>query len=235
MESSLRDGLRGPRRRRATAATGIVAVALLLPGGILMGSAGGPTRASPQVVAEHLVRNEGQLFLGAWLVGLSATTLLCFAASLRNALHRAEGGTGGVPGVAFGAGVIVALMLMLGAIFTIVAFQLVATLDDPVAARAFLAVSPEIFHGTALPLALFVGAASLVGVRMRALPLWLAWPGLVVGLVVVASWVVYPIWFFGLHLSLLWVVIASVTLLRRAEPIEGTDTRMSERERERSR
>lgn len=232
MESSPRKGLWGPRRKRAAAATGIATVALLLPGGILIGSAGGPTGASAQLVAEHLVRNEGQLFVGAWLVGLSAAALLWFAGSLRSALHRAEDATGPLSGVAFGAAVIVALMLMLGAVFTMVAFQLVVTLDDPPAARAFLAVSPEIFHGTALPLALFVGASSLVAVRTRALPLWLGWAGLVVGVVVASAWVVYPIWFFGLHLSLLWVLIGSISLIRRVGTTEaGPRSRATDRER----
>jgi hypothetical protein len=227
-----RGELQSPRWERVAAASGLAAIPLLVAGGILAGSAGGPVGTSADGVAELLVRNEGQLFLGAEFVGLGAAALLWFAGSLRSTLHRAEGGEGQVSGVAFGAAVIAVLTLMLAAVFSIVAFRLVETVDDSAAARAFLAVSGESFHGNALPLALFVGANSLVAVRTRALPLWLAWPGLVVGVVVVSGWVVYPVWFFGLHLSLLWVLIASISLVRRgaAQPWGGVPHQGSHRD-----
>ena len=74
-------------------------------------------------------------------------------------------------------------------------------------------------HDVLFPLAaggaVFLVAAGVLGVRTRALPAWLSWVAVVLG---VAS--ITPIGFLAFLAAVLWIAIVSVLLYRR--PLDGT-------------
>jgi hypothetical protein len=100
-----------------------------------------------------------------------AAVSLWFLGSLRSYLVRAEGGTGRVSTVAFGAGVAWATLNMLAQ-----ALQ-VGAANDPggETPTALLKTMSAVFTIANLPLAVMLVAVAVVSLRYHAFPAWLGW------------------------------------------------------------
>jgi hypothetical protein len=151
---------------------------------------------------------------------LAALSLLWFLGSLRSVLRRAEGETGRVSAIAFGAGLVLAgLVLVKNAAAMApagsIAFSEETRELDAASFRQFnalfhLLVYQELIAGAAL-----IAFTSVVVLRTGVLP---RWAGLVGFLVAFATAVLFWQEDIPLLLLLLWVLVLSALVLRTATP-----------------
>jgi hypothetical protein len=187
--------------------TGIVAVVLLILAFVI----GGETPdfdASGREVIDFYADNEGSQFASAILVTYGSLFLIFFVGALRSVLRRSEPGTGGLSAVAFGGGLLMALGLL---VFAGLGFTLADAHDDlePAAAQTLNALNGDFFQPLAVGTAALMLGAGLAILRGGALPRWLGWAAIVIGVLAVT-----PIGFFAFLASGIWIVVASVLMLR---------------------
>ncbi len=197
--------------------TGVVFVVLLVLSFIVVGETPGADDSVGEVV-DFYADNEGEMFLSAFLAGLAAVFFLFFVGSLTNVLQSAEGPGGWLSGVARAGGTVAAVGML---IFGGISFTLgdVADRLEPEATQTLNALNADFFFPLAGGIAAFLFATGLVAVRTRALPLWLAWAAVVIG---VACFT--PLGFFAFLASIAWVLAASIVLSRgvTAPPVTPT-------------
>ena len=105
---------------------GIVFVVLMVVGSILVGDVPGPD-APEQEIADYLADSDNHTrnIIGAYLWVVGALAFLWFLTRLRSDLRRAEGGTGALSNLAFGAGVaFTAVWMVSAAAFASVAYAI---------------------------------------------------------------------------------------------------------------
>jgi hypothetical protein len=209
---------------RFGAASG-TAFVLLFVAGLFFGSPP-DFGAPPEEVSRYYVEDQEAIQTTVVLFTAGLVFFLWFLGSLRGALQAAEGGAGKLSAVVFGSGLItvasfiVTLTFVAGAAFRPeqTSPELTRTLDD----LSFLAFGPG-----ACAVVAFFAAAAAVTLQTGALPAWLGWLAVVsavsnaltVGGVFTDSGpfsgdgIFSYVGFFGL---LIWVLMASIILLRRA-------------------
>jgi hypothetical protein len=197
---------------------GILFVVLMVSGSFLVSDV--PKADAPQQeIADYLADsgNHTRNIVGAYLWAIGALAFLWFLTRLRSDMRRAEGESGALSTLAFGAGVAFAAVWMVSAVgFSAVAYAVElrdAPITDPDLVRALPAAGGWLlllgggFAGLLVLLA--VSGASL---RTGVYPRWLAWLGIVAAIALLFD-VVYlnilPFW--------VWVFIASIVMLRRPE------------------
>jgi hypothetical protein len=164
---------------------------------------------SPQKILDFYVDNDTSQIWGAVLLAWSTVALMFFLGVLRSTLRAAEGAIGRLSAVAFGGGIVLIIGALSFAGFT---FTLGDVADDglsPQAAQALNALNSDFFFPVAVGVATLMLATAIVSLGSRALPPWLAWPALVIGIVAVT-----PLGFFAFLAFLLWTLVASVVLWR---------------------
>jgi hypothetical protein len=173
------------------------------------------TDDSPQKILDFYVDNDNEQIWAAALLAWSAVPLLFFLGVLRSTLHAAEGAIARLSAVAFAGGIV----LVFGAVsFAGFTFTLGDTADDGLtlqAAQALNALNSDFFFPVAVGTGTLMLASGIAGITSRALPGWLAWPALVIGIVALT-----PLGFFAFLAFLLWTLATSVVLwrARAAEP-----------------
>lgn len=164
---------------------------------------------SPQNILDFYVDNDSaQLWAGA-VLAWSTAALMFFLGTLRSTLRAAEGPVGRLSTVAFGGGIVLAVGLLSFAGFT---FTLGDVADDgltPQAAQALNALNSDFFFPLAVGLGTLLIATAIASLGSRALPAWVAWAALVIGVVALT-----PAGFFAFLAFLLWTVVTSVVLWR---------------------
>ena len=160
--------------------------------------------------------NQTRYLLGAMIGGIATIAFLVFLVGLRTMLEQA-----GAPSVlvelAYVGGLIVA---MLSFVETAIGSSIAATFAfsdtfelDPDTARIVLMIGniwlPAI---SGIPGGLFVAAACVAGRRAGFLPGWLTWTGFVLTPLSVLA---FPGFGANSFLPVLWVLLASIVLLRR--------------------
>ena len=205
---------------RWAAATGVLAIALLIAGALV--SWGEPSGdSSDHKIVSWVTDNSNQIrmFIGAALIGLGGIAFLWFFGTLRARLARSEGEPARLAGIAFGGGIVCVTLLYAGITASLIVPAEAAFTDkfkpDPNTARLFLDAPFFLVAGAMLGAAAVACATSLVALRTRALPRWLAWYGFVAaagGLLFVPLYGVTGI------LVGLWVIATSVVLWRQTAP-----------------
>jgi hypothetical protein len=204
---------------------GIVFVVLMVVGSMLVGDVPSPN-APQQRVVDYLAdgANQTRNIIGAYLWVIGALVFLLFLMRLRNDLRRAEGGTGYVSNLAFGAGVAFsAVWMVAAAAFASVAYA-VKLRHAPVSDVDLVRVLPPMGRLLLLLGGGFAGilvllAASVVILRTGVFARWLGGLGIVAAIVLlfdVTYLNIFPFW--------TWVFIASVVMLmrHRSSPAGGT-------------
>ncbi len=162
---------------RLAAGAGVVA-ALMTIMYVVMPPSTGTNPSASYVVSVIASNREGALFKN--LVGtLSFFLFLFFLGSLFSALGRAEGGTGWMSLVAFGAGLV---MTAVHSVESVVAYALawhVAREGNLAVVTALSDIQNLVAYFYAVPLSVILAAASVVSFRTRVLPRWIAWMGFV--------------------------------------------------------
>ena len=142
---------------------------------------------------------------------------LCFVARLRSVLRAAEGGTGILSNIVFGAGVIYSALMIASAVaFGAVAYA-IGLRDATVSEVDLVRVLPQMAWMILLLGAGFAGivlvlAACIVSFQTDVLPRWLAWLGVVVAIVLL-----FDVIYINIVPLLIWVLAASIVLLMRRE------------------
>jgi hypothetical protein len=130
--------------------------------------------SSAAVIAAYYVDHQDALRAGLTMVGIGIFFYIWFLGSLRSALAAAEGGSGRLTSIVYGAGLIAPAVLMLGLTAALTAAFRPEDVD-PAVTRAF----NDFFVISAAPaasaLVAFFAATAAVGFRHRALPRWAAW------------------------------------------------------------
>jgi hypothetical protein len=194
--------------------TGVLFVALAVAAFIIGGETPG-TDDSPQKILDFYLKNDNsQLWAGAFLAW-SMVPFMFFLGVLRSTLHAAEGSIARLSAVAFGGGIV----LTIGALsFAGFSFTLGDIADDgltPQAAQTLNALNSDFFFPVAVGTGTLMIATAIASLGSRALPAWLAWPALVIGIVALT-----PGGFFAFLAFMLWTVVTSIVLwrARSAEP-----------------
>jgi hypothetical protein len=177
--------------------------------------------SSQQKIADYLTDSDNHTrnLIGAYIWVVGALTFLWFAAHLRSVLRAAEGGTGLLSNIAFGAGVIYSALMMVSAVaFAAVAYA-VGLRDATVSEVDIVRVLPQFAWMILLLGAGFAGivvilTSCILSFQTGVLPRWLAWLG-----VVMAILLLFDVLYVNIVPFLVWVLAASIVLLmRREEP-----------------
>jgi hypothetical protein len=190
------------------ALTGIAFLVLVIVGGAIQGEPPDPTDDSVEEIIDFY-SDGGKIWTGALLQTLAAGSLVFFAGYLRKVLHAAEGPGHMLSNVVLAGATILATGAALDATINV---ALVETADEiePAAVQALSALWANDFLVFALGGFVFILSAGLSVIRHGALPKWLGWVAIVLG---IAS--VTPAGFFAFIGVALWIAIVSVMLALR--------------------
>ena len=198
--------------RRLAPLTGVVFVALYVIASII-GLEGSPDFAgTPEEISTFFVDQQDEILISTVIASFSAPFFLWFAACLRSAIARAEGGTARLASTAYGASV-AALALGIGGVFVTAMGALRVEEQgeiSPELAAAYFDIGQILSFG-ALPAAIAAGlaATAIAALRYRAvLPVWLAYLTLVLAVVDLIP----PISWIGTLVGIPWVLVVSVLL-----------------------
>jgi hypothetical protein len=185
-----------------------------------------PSTSAPAEFPTFLADNRAAILAQSMLFLISAGLFMWFLGSLRSFLMQAEGGTGRLSAVAFGAGMIGYGLNVVGQ-----APQITLTLPSragmpPEVAAVLTDLGYVMLIVANVPLAVMFAAVAVVSVRARAFPAWLGWlagvaaaAALALSFAVVdptgplapqgwASYLLYPA-------SIVWLVPAVTVMIRR--------------------
>lgn len=159
----------------------------------------------------------GSYWIGRGIGTLAFVALLIFAVYISRTIRQREQGDGLLSGIALGGGLTI---VALGIISATAQFAAVVRADegiDPEVARALLDFSGIAFVMMWLPLAAFLGAVAVAGMRLSLLPRWLAIAAAVLAAGLLGGLAAQPadIAFMPMALTFLWFIAASVSLVRR--------------------
>jgi len=151
--------------------------------------------------------------IGFFLMVAACLFFICFLAVLRGHLARAEGRPGPYTALGFGAGLVAsALWLVASIFFMAVSYTAQETREfvvDPNTERLVGEMGYLLFVVGTPVAALLVLATSLLGVKARLAPKWLAWVGFpLAALMILAFLAVVPFLIF-----LGWVLVVSLMLI----------------------
>lgn len=206
---------------RLAAAGGAIFAVLYAVGFVLHGLASGTSNDETrgEVVARYADEgNEALVHVGGLLIGFAIVFLLLFLGQLRRALRRVEGAGAALSTAAFAGGVLLAGLAATSAAVGIAAYSS-GDFYDAYRVDPDVVLLMETLSFTALGYALvggavLVGATSVVALRTRLFPRWLALAGLVLAAVCAfGEWALFVP--FPLAALLLWLLVTSVLLVAR--------------------
>ena len=194
--------------QRLVPLTGVLFVVLVVVS-FLIGGEPPDADERPREIVEWYVDNEGVVVLGAVLGALAAVPLLFFAVYLRRALQRDEPGLGVLSLAAFAGGIVAATG---GATDSAMRFALAEFAEDinPVGVQAIHALWQGFFFPMVVGLSTLLVALSVTAIRTRVIPVWLAWIGILIAVVLYT-----PAGFVAFLVSGLWIIAVSILLWRR--------------------
>jgi hypothetical protein len=185
---------------------GVVFVVVLAVSFAVTGNTPSSTDSGDKVIAyyrDHKSAQQASAFLG-----LFALVFGVFFFSVLRAILRSRG-AGGLAAAAFGGGILLAVG---GASFSGFSLALADAPDklSPAAAQALNLLNNDFFFPLAAGAAVFMIGNGLAVVRTGALPVWLGWVAVVIGVAAAT-----PAGFVAFLALLLWVLVASILLFLR--------------------
>jgi hypothetical protein len=188
---------------------GIVFVALVVVAFIVGGETPDADDSTREVVSFYIDNDSSQQFAAA-LLALGCVAYLFFLGTVRQALRRVPGDEGGLSTVMLLGG----LMQVAGiTLFAGLTFALGDTADaiPPSSTQAIHVLNSDLFFPVAVGTAVFSLALGLAVLRHGALPRWLGWVALVIGIAGLT-----PAGFFAFLADGVLIVVLSVVLLQAA-------------------
>ena len=185
--------------------TGVLFVALVIAAAIIAGDSPDATEDTAEEVFSFYQENEDEQFVGGLLFGLSAVALLFFAGWLRRVLRDAEGPRGILSAVALAGAIVLAVGITTAATFSIAIADVADDIEDPVVFQTLNALSWGYWVPFAAGVITFLVATGVSVVRHGALPKWLGWIAIVVGVLMFT-----PAFIVAAPLAGLWVLAVSI-------------------------
>ena len=186
---------------------GFVVVAII---GFIVGGEPPDADSAPREIVNHYVDNKDSIEISCALVVVAGVLLIFFAGYLRRVLRAAEGEGGMLsPLVVIGAGV----MAVGVAIDSAIAFSIAESAEDisPVGVQALQAYWDNDFFPIVLGATVLLLSAGISIVRHGALPKWLGWIAILLGILGMT-----PAGFVTFLGGGLWILVASILLTLRA-------------------
>ena len=205
--------------------------------------AGAPALDAPtNELRSYLVHDAGSVLVATTIGAVSVCFFLWFLGTLQTFLRAAEGGSGQLSRIAFGAGLVTITLAMAASLPTVaLAWGETAANAEPGLVRAIWNLNTLAFVPIGSSAGVFCLAAALVILRTRVLPAWIGWIGIlaaVMGVIAVFflladdpdSPLGTPANAGGFLLSNLFFLLVSVAMLFRSQPGSqrlpaGTDSR----------
>ena len=195
--------------RRLAPLTGIVFAALLV---VTFTTPSTPdVHDTGQQVIQHYNDHKSAHLIGDLTGGVAVVFFLFFISALRSFFKDKEGADG-LSMAAFAGGILIAVG---GGLFTSLDVALIDARHDisPQAVQALNVLSNDIFFPFEIGLIVFALCTGLAIIASGALPKWLGWVMVVIGVVAFT-----PVGFFGFFVVLLWSVIVAILIYRRTGP-----------------
>lgn len=191
--------------------SGVIAVVFWVVGVILV-STNAKDGKGPKVLAGYVHHSNG-ILLGAMLWSLGVILFIWFLGSLRARLLALEGPAGRLTAIAYGGGIAAATVAIL-----IPGGDVAGALNkddlDPSSAAALHHLTDAFFVGAEYLLPVLFFACAVAAFRFGALPKWLAWFSVLIGIVLLIG----PIgWAALMFATPIWVVTVSIWLYQTAE------------------
>ena len=188
--------------------SGAVFVVLLVVG-VLIGGETPDDDDSQQSIVQFWTENDDEQIWSVIVAAWSMVFFMWFAATLRSVLRAAEEGPARLSSLSLAGAAIAATGLLSLLSITFATADTAGDVPGEVT-HALTVLSGGFFVPMAAGYAIFLLAAGLLAVRTGALPAWLGWAAIVIGVLCVT-----PIGFIALLVGLLWVLVASVMLFQR--------------------
>jgi hypothetical protein len=216
------------RSERLDAAAGIAFVALILIAAFVPGQ---PPVATDSIgdIRDFFKDERESLQAATFFMGLAILTFLWWLGTLRGRLRVAEGGTGRLTAVAFGSGLVLGAIVLVGQALFLAPTLHLSELDDGTV-RALFDGSTYVFALAGFPAAGLVAGVAAVTLRHEALPRPIGvFSAVVAACEVIGALAIYgeDDSFFGIGgasgfvaflLFLVWVLVVSITMMVRAYP-----------------
>lgn len=191
------------------ALTGLGFVVLAIAGFMVSGEPPDPSEDPVQEVVDFYADNDSSIWIGVMLQGIAASLLVFFGGYVRKVLRAAEGEGHMLSAVALAGATIAAIAIAIDATINV---ALVETVEDiePTAVQALSALWSNDFVPIAMGTQVFMLATGISVVRHGALPKWLGWVAIVLGVAAVS-----PAGFFAFIGTGLWIAVTSIMLTMR--------------------
>jgi hypothetical protein len=206
------------RSERLAGFSGLLFVALFIAGSLLLDIPGHDD--SDVVLNEFYVNGTGRLrvTVSAYLLSLAGLAFICFLAPLCSRLEAAEREPTQLARVAFACGVIFAAMLLISGALQSPTYAVYIDLFDEPHSELGRAVIPHLGYSVLilgfLPAGLVAALVSLLILRTRTFPAWLAWLGLLAAILSMLG-----ILFMPLVGYFIWVLAMSIALMGSKDQI----------------
>lgn len=185
--------------------SGVVAVVLIIAAFAVGGETPEANDSLTKVVS-YYSDHDSDLQISAGLLGLGALFFLIFSTTVAGVLRRAQGESGGSSALCFAGGIVFAVGATIFAGLGFTAGDVAGDVD-PVVIQALNALGADMFFTVAVGTGAFLLGAGVATLKTGALPRWLGWAAVVIGVIAVT-----PIGFFGFIALGVWTLIASVML-----------------------
>jgi hypothetical protein len=159
------------RWERIAAGMGIVFVALLLAATFVAPAAPKTDEPTSKFIT-YATDHRSALLIGNYLAALGVFFAFTFLGAMRSYFRRAEGGTGRLSAVLFGGGVAAGVIALLASAVGNAVLLHAAREGDPAVVRALYDLLGGFFTLIWIPVAVWVGAASVITMRTNAFPKW---------------------------------------------------------------
>jgi hypothetical protein len=195
--------------------TGVIFVALFVVIMILIGQGQDATDKTAQEIVNHYQDNNTKESIGSILIAFASVFILYFGGWLRRMLRDAEGPDGILSTVVFGAAVVFSAGAAIGGSIHLALADLADDID-PIALQAINGIDFDLFFFFPVGLGTMILATGISAVRHGSLPRWLAWVGVVVGVLFFS-----PVFWFDFVAGPLWILIVSIIGISRATRSEA--------------
>jgi hypothetical protein len=191
---------------------GLVFVAAYVAVAILLGEGQDATKKSAAQLVTYYRDHDTEQTIGALLIGVAAITLLFWAGQLRRVLRDAEGPTGILSAVAFAGAIVFAGGAIVGATihFALADYSDNTDVVNPLVFQALNAFDWSNFLFFPVGLGTMLLASGICAIRHGALPKWLGWVAIVLGITFLTP--AFPVGLFG---TAAWVLAVSIVWLMR--------------------
>lgn len=195
-------------RNAWVALTGILFLVLLVVSVVVSGEPPDPTEDSAAEVISYYADNDSEVMLASGLFTLAGVLFVAFAAAIRRELLEGGADDDTIPTLALAGAIIFAIGVATSSALGFAAADLVDSDQiEEGTITTINAISWDFFFPFAAGLLLFFVSTGIGIVRTGALPKWLGWVAIVIGVVAMT-----PIGFGAALAGALWVLVASILI-----------------------